>query len=292
MKGIVLAGGNGRRLGDLTEVTNKHLLAVYDKPMVFFPIRTLLDCGIRDILIVSGRDRVGGFLSLLGSGRKFGANFTYKVQDEAGGIAEALSLAKDFVGDENAAVILGDNIFEDDLGRYVRAFEGRLGAHIFLKEVVDANRFGVAELDGERVISIEEKPLRPRSNYAVSGFYLYDSSVFDIVKHLKPSGRHELEITDVNNAYIVRGQMTATILQGDWTDAGTFESLYHANMLARKIELERGATKKAPSDVKGLSVNSSVENAVEQRSHVSPQKDANAKPAASATPYTGRSQPA
>lgn len=241
MKGVILAGGNGRRLGYLTEVTNKHLLAVYDKPMIFFPLQTLLACGIRDILIVSGRDHVEGFLRLLGSGSKFEARFTYKVQDEAGGIAQALSLAEDFVGGDSCAVILGDNIFEDDLGQHVREFEKRSarGAHIFLKEVADANRFGVAELSGDKVISIEEKPMVPKSNYAVSGFYLYDPRVFEIIKTLKPSGRDELEITDVNNAYIARGTMTATLLQGDWTDAGTFESLHHANVLARKIELAR-----------------------------------------------------
>jgi glucose-1-phosphate thymidylyltransferase len=255
MRGVVLAGGNGRRLGDLTEVTNKHLLAVYDKPMVFFPLQTLLDCGIHDILIVSGRDRVGGFLSLLGSGRKFDANFTYRVQDEAGGIAEALALAEDFARGDNIAVVLGDNIFEDDLAPFVRDFEGRKGAHIFLKHVADANRFGVAEIDGDRVISIEEKPAMPKSSYAVSGFYLYDSRVFELIRNLKPSGRGELEITDVNNAYIARGEMTATLLTGDWTDAGTFESLHHANVLARKIELERAAkriaSQKTPSRRKG-----------------------------------------
>ncbi len=246
MKGIILAGGNGRRLGYLTEVTNKHLLAVYDKPMIFFPLQTLLNCGIRDILIVSGRDHVEGFLRLLGSGVKFGARFTYKVQDEAGGIAQALSLAEDFVGSDSCAVILGDNIFEDMLGEHVRAFgEKRVtsggvgGAHIFLKEVIDADRFGVAELSGDRVVSIEEKPSVPKSNYAVTGFYLYDCDVFRIIKTLKPSGRQELEITDVNNAYIARGTMTASRLSGDWTDAGTFESLHHANVLARKIELAR-----------------------------------------------------
>lgn len=242
MKGVILAGGNGRRLGYLTEVTNKHLLAVYDKPMIFFPLQTLLSCGIRDILIVSGRDHVEGFLRLLGSGVKFNARFTYKVQDEAGGIAQALSLAEDFVGTDSCAVILGDNIFEDDLGEYVRTFEGRVGSHIFLKEVEDADRFGVAELQGDKVISIEEKPAHPKSNYAVSGFYLYDSQVFTIIKTLSPSGRNELEITDVNNAYIERGTMTATVLKHDWTDAGTFESLHHANVLARKIELARQST--------------------------------------------------
>ncbi len=238
MKGILLAGGNGRRLGYLTEVTNKHLLAVYDKPMIFFPLQTLLACGIRDILIISGRDHVGGFLRLLGSGEQFGARFSYKVQDSAGGIAQALGLARDFVGTDTCAVILGDNVFEDDMSMHVTSFEKNgsgAGAHIFLKETENAARFGVAELDGNRVLNIEEKPLQPKTNYAVTGFYLYDATVFDIIEKLAPSGRGELEITDVNNAYIAAGTMTATILQGDWTDAGTFESLHHANVLARKL---------------------------------------------------------
>lgn len=240
MKGILLAGGNGRRLGYLTQVTNKHLLAVYDKPMIFFPLQTLLDCGIKDILIISGRDHVGGFLGLLGSGEKFDARFTYKVQDTAGGIAEALGLAEDFVGNDTCAVILGDNIFEDQMGGFVRDFaKGGQGSHIFLKEAENAARFGVAELDGNRVLNIEEKPEHPKTNYAVTGFYLYDSMVFETIKTLRPSGRGELEITDVNNAYIHAGTMTASILKGDWTDAGTFESLHHANVLARKLELAR-----------------------------------------------------
>lgn len=241
MKGILLACGNGRRLGHLTEVTNKHLLAVYNKPMIFFPLQTLLSAGLRDILIVSGMDHVGGFLRLLGSGEQFGARFTYKVQDSAGGIAHALALGEDFANGDNCAVILGDNIFEDNLQPYVAAFEGKKGAHIFLKETSEAHRFGVAELDGERVIGVEEKPKEPKSPYAVSGFYLYDSEVFSIIRKLRPSGRGELEITDVNNAYIERVRMTATILQGDWTDAGTFESLHHANVLARRIELTKEA---------------------------------------------------
>lgn len=240
MKGIILAGGNGRRLGHLTEVTNKHLLAVYDRPMIFFPLQTLLDCGIHDILIVSGRDHVGGFLSLLGSGEKFGARFTYKVQDQAGGIAEALGLAEDFAAGDSCAVILGDNVFEDTMGPFVDEFsKSKKGSHIFLKETEDAGRFGVAELDGHKVLNIEEKPAQPKTNYAVTGFYLYDASVFDIIKTLRPSGRGELEITDVNNAYIHAGAMTASVLTGDWTDAGTFESLHHANVLARKLELAR-----------------------------------------------------
>ncbi len=243
MKGILLAGGNGRRLGYLTEVTNKHLLAVYDKPMIFFPLQSLLDCGVTEILIVSGREHVGGFLSLLGSGEKFGAKFTYKVQDTAGGIAEALGLAEEFVGDDSCAVILGDNIFEDKMETFVQEFaKSGKGAHIFIKDIEHASRFGVAELDGNRVINIEEKPEHPKTNFAVTGFYLYDSSVFEIIKRLRPSGRGELEITDVNNAYIGSGTMTASILSGDWTDAGTFESLHHANVLARKLELARNSS--------------------------------------------------
>lgn len=242
MKGILLAGGNGRRLDALTEVTNKHLLAVYDRPMIFYPLNTLLEAGVRDILVVSGRDFAGGFLKLLGSGKNFNCRFMFAVQDEAGGIAQALSSAEIFVGEDSCAVILGDNIFEDDFASTVHAFEKQKGAHIFLKEIPDANRFGVAELDGERVINIEEKPKHPKSNFAVTGFYLYDSTVFEVIRKLKPSGRGELEITDVNNHYVRSGQMQATILNGEWTDAGTFESLYKANHIAREIVMREQQT--------------------------------------------------
>ncbi|MBI2638749.1 NTP transferase domain-containing protein [Candidatus Peregrinibacteria bacterium] len=235
MKGIILAGGNGRRLNPLTDVTNKHLLPVYDKPMIFYPLQTLIETGIRDILIVTGKEYAGGFLKLLGSGREFGCKFTFEVQEDALGIAHALLLAADFIDGEDCAVILGDNIFEDNLTASVNYF--RSGAHIFLKEMDDAKRFGVAEIKGEKIIGIEEKPAKPKTNLAVTGFYLYDAGVFNIIKNLKPSTRGELEITDVNNAYIAQGKMTYTPLQGQWTDSGTFESLYRANTIARQLVL-------------------------------------------------------
>lgn len=235
MKGIILSGGNGRRLNPLTDVTNKHLLPVYDKPMIFYPLQTLIETGIRDILIVTGKEYAGGFLKLLGSGREFGCKFTFEVQEDALGIAHALLLAEDFVDSEDCAVILGDNVFEDNLAAQVNHF--RSGAHIFLKEIEDAKRFGVAEISGDKIISIEEKPIQPKSNLAVTGFYLYDAAVFDIIKKLKPSGRGELEITDVNNYYVASGKMQCTILSGKWTDCGTFESLYRANTIARDLVL-------------------------------------------------------
>lgn len=233
MKGIILAGGNGRRLNPLTDVTNKHLLPVYDKPMIFYPLNTLIETGIRDVLIVTGKEYAGGFLKLLGSGREFNCRLTFEVQEDALGIAHALGLAEDFVDGEDCAVILGDNIYEDNFTVPINAF--RSGAHIFLKETEDAQRFGVAEVNGSKIIGIEEKPAKPKSNLAVTGLYLYDSNVFKIIKNLKPSGRGELEITDVNNYYIKNGKMTYTILAGEWTDSGTFESLFKANTIARNI---------------------------------------------------------
>lgn len=245
MKGIILAGGNGRRLGPITDVTNKHLLAVYNKPMVFYPLQTLLDAGIKDILIISGKDHAGGFLKLLGSGKDFGCRFWYEVQEEAGGIAQALGLAKEFVDGEKCAVILGDNVYEDNFAQAIKTFEKTSGAHIFLKSVPDANRFGVAEVNGDKILGIEEKPQHPKSNYAVTGFYMYDSTVFEVIKTLKPSGRGELEITDVNNYYIQKGLMKFSMVQGEWTDAGTFESLYRANRIARKIVMQREGVEEA-----------------------------------------------
>jgi len=239
MKGIILAGGNGRRLEPITTVTNKHLLAVYNKPMIYYPLQTLTGAGIKEILIISGKDHAGGFLRLLGSGKDFGCSFRYEVQEEAGGIAQALGLAEEFVGDDNCAVILGDNIFEDNFAEDVRGFSG--GARIFLKEVSDASRFGVATLRDDKVVEIEEKPAAPKSNLAVTGLYLYDSNVFEIIRTLKPSGRGEMEITDVNNHYIRDGLMKAHTVKGEWTDAGTFESLFRANSIARNIELSKGS---------------------------------------------------
>jgi glucose-1-phosphate thymidylyltransferase len=237
MKGIVLAGGNGRRMEPITNVTNKHLLAVYDKPMIYYPVQTLINAGINDIMVITGREHAGTFVRLLGSGKHFGVNFSFEFQGEAGGIAQALALAEDFVDGDSCAVILGDNIFEDDLSKQVKGFDK--GAYIFLKEVHDPCRFGVPELDGEKVLGIEEKPEKPKSNYAVTGMYLYDNSVFDIIKTLKPSARGEMEITDVNNHYIQNGSMKASLVSGEWTDAGTFESLYTANRIARSIALSK-----------------------------------------------------
>ncbi|HPF40081.1 MAG TPA: sugar phosphate nucleotidyltransferase [Phycisphaerae bacterium] len=232
MKGVVLAGGTGSRLMPLTKVTNKHLLPVGRWPMIYHPIRKLAAAGIEEVLIVTGLEHMGDVVNLLGSGRDFGVRFTYKVQDEAGGIAQALGLAENFAGGDSVTVILGDNIFEHDLGADVRQFiEQKKGARLLLKEVSDPHRFGVAELDGDRVVRIEEKPKNPKSNMAVVGIYIYDGEVYDIIRTLKPSGRGELEITDVNNAYIARGTMTYGVMDGWWSDAGTFESLGRVQQL-------------------------------------------------------------
>jgi glucose-1-phosphate thymidylyltransferase len=233
MKGIILAGGTGSRLYPLTKVTNKHLLPVYDKPMIYYPLQTLMDAGIKDIMIVSGRGHAGHFLELLGSGADFGVHFTFEIQEQAGGIAQALGLAEDFADKEDVAVILGDNIFQDNVNKAVESFKS--GARIFLKEVPDAKRFGVAEIKGNKIISIEEKPARPKSNLAVTGLYIYDPGVFEIIRTLKPSGRGELEITDVNNEFIRLGKMDFSMLYGYWSDAGTFESLFRASELVRNI---------------------------------------------------------
>jgi glucose-1-phosphate thymidylyltransferase len=230
VKGIVLAGGTGSRLYPLTKITNKHLLPIYDKPMVYYPIQTLVDAGITDIMLVTGGRNSGDFLRLLGNGKPFGLkhlNYTY--QEGEGGIAEALALAEHFADGDKICVILGDNLIEGDIRAAVEEFRRQeLGAKIFLKEVKDAQRFGVAELDGNRIVGIEEKPAKPKSDYAVTGIYLYDATVFDKCRQLKPSHRGELEITDVNNAYIKEGNMTFAILEGWWTDAGTFDSLLRA----------------------------------------------------------------
>lgn len=234
MKGIILAGGTGSRLYPLTKVTNKHLLPVYDKPMIFYPIQTLIDAGIKEIMIVSGRGHAGHFLELLGSGADFGVRFTYEIQEEAGGIAQALGLAESFADEDDVVVILGDNIFQDNIKKDVSGFTG--GSKIFLKEVPDAHRFGVAELKGDKVIGIQEKPKQPKSNFAVTGLYIYNNNVFKIVKDLKPSARGELEITDVNNYYVNNGIMEYRVLDGFWSDAGTFESLLRASLLIQKYK--------------------------------------------------------
>ena len=233
MKGVVLAGGTGSRLFPLTKITNKHLLPVYDKPMIYYPIETLVDAGIRDVLIVTGGRNAGDFLRLLANGKEFGLrSINYAYQEGEGGIAEALALAEHFAENDRICVILGDNLIEGSIRGAVQAFEKQeKGAKILLKQVPDAERFGVAELSGDRVIGIEEKPSQPKSNLAVTGLYLYDQTVFEKCRALKPSKRNELEITDVNNAYIREGSMTFDYLEGWWTDAGTFESLLRAQNL-------------------------------------------------------------
>lgn len=233
MKGVVLAGGLGSRLKPLTAVTNKHLLPVYNQPMIYFPIQTLVNAGITDIMIVTGGNSAGDFLKLLGNGKAFGLkhlNYTY--QEGEGGIADALSLVEHFAAGDSICVVLGDNVIQGNIRAAADAYreQGR-GAKILLKKVPDPQRFGVPQLDGRRVLRIEEKPTEPKSDYAVIGIYMYDGEVFDIIRTLKPSGRGELEITDVNNAYIERGEMTWDELAGWWTDAGTFESLLHASNL-------------------------------------------------------------
>jgi len=235
LRGVVLAGGTGSRLRPLTKVTNKHLLPVGQKPMIYYPIEKLTGIGIEEILIVTGVEHMGDVVGLLGSGREFGCRFTYKVQDEAGGIAQALGLAENFANGQSLAVILGDNIFQIGLKPHAEQYVAQgQGARLLLKEVSDPERFGVVEIKDGQVLGIEEKPKRPKSNLAIIGVYFYDSTVFDIIKTLKPSARGELEITDVNNAYIRKGQLTSAILEGWWTDAGTFESLTRANELVKE----------------------------------------------------------
>jgi glucose-1-phosphate thymidylyltransferase len=236
LKGVVLAGGLGTRLRPLTAVTNKHLLPVFNQPMIYYPIQALVNAGITDIMVVTGGNAAGEFLRLLGNGKAFGLkhlNYTY--QEGEGGIADALSLVEHFASSDPVCVILGDNIIEGNISSAVRAYrhQGR-GAKIILKKVPDPQRFGVPKLEGQKVICIEEKPEEPKSDYAVIGIYMFDSEVYDIIRTLKPSGRGELEITDVNNAYISRGEMTWEELEGWWTDAGTFESLLHASNLVAK----------------------------------------------------------
>ncbi len=240
MKGIILAGGLGTRLQPLTLVTNKHLLPIYNKPMIYYPIEKLVEAGINDIILVTGGSYAGDFLRLLGNGHEFKlSHINYVYQKGEGGIAEALGLCEHYAGDDSIVVILGDNIFEDSIARAVSEYEKtKTGGRIFLKEVTDPQRFGVAELKGDRVVGIEEKPKTPKSNYAVTGIYMYDREVFEVIKTLKPSGRGELEITDVNNHYIGKNAMKYEFMQGWWTDAGTFESLYHANGLVAKAQLK------------------------------------------------------
>lgn len=247
MKGVVLAGGLGSRLRPLTSVTNKHLLPVYDQPMIYYPIQTLVNAGIQDIMIVTGGSSAGDFLKLLGNGKAFGLkhlNYTY--QEGEGGIAAALSLVEHFADDGPICVILGDNIIQGNIRAAAEDYRRQGGgAKILLKRVPDPQRFGVPELDGRRVVTIEEKPQQPKSEYAVIGIYMYDGRVFDIIRTLKPSGRGELEITDVNNAYIERGEMTWDELEGWWTDAGTFESLLRASNLVAETGANNEVMKNA-----------------------------------------------
>ncbi|MHC4641140.1 MAG: sugar phosphate nucleotidyltransferase [Planctomycetota bacterium] len=235
LRGIVLAGGTGTRLMPLTKVTNKHLLPVGQKPMIYYPIEKMTSIGIEEILIVTGIEHMGDVVSLLGSGKQFGCRFTYKVQDEAGGIAQALGLAENFTQGKPVVIILGDNLFEASLKDHADRFiSQKTGARVLLKQVPNPKRFGVAQVSEGRIIGIEEKPKKPKSDYAITGIYFYDNSVFDIIRALKPSARGELEITDVNNAYIEQGQLAYDMLDGWWTDAGTFESLDRANDLVVK----------------------------------------------------------
>jgi len=232
MKGIVLAGGTGSRLYPLTKVTNKHLLPIARKPMIFYPIERLVEAGIKEILVVTGIDHMGDVVNLLGSGKDFNCAFTYKVQDEALGIAHALGLAESFANGEKVVVILGDNIFGDSLKGHIGKFNRQKeGARVLVKEVPDPGRFGVVEIDKGRIVSVEEKPKKPKSNFVITGIYMYDSQVFDIIGKLVPSKRGELEISDVNDAYLKRGLLEHDTLSGWWTDAGTFETLERASLL-------------------------------------------------------------
>ena len=242
MKGVVLAGGTGSRLFPLTKITNKHLLPIYDRPMIYYPIQTLVDAGIQDIMLVTGGRNSGDFLRLLANGKHFGLkhiNYTY--QEGEGGIADALALAEHFADGHKICVILGDNIIEGSVRQAADRFRQQpQGAHILLKQVPDAERFGVAEVSGGRVVAIEEKPARPKSNFAVTGIYMYDATVFDKIRTLVPSGRGELEITDVNNAYIREGTMSFSMLDGWWTDAGTFDSLLRAgNLVSQSVNRKK-----------------------------------------------------
>lgn len=244
MKGIILAGGNGSRLHPITKVINKHLLPVGKYPMIYYPLAALKKAGIQEVIVVSSKQALGDIIKLLGSGKHFNLDITYKVQEGAGGIAEALGVCEDVVNNDSCLVLLGDNIFESDLNNIVERFkiQGQ-GARVVLKEVQDPRRYGIAEIVGNKIVSIEEKPENPKSNYCVTGIYLYDNRVFEIIKGLKPSNRNELEITDVNNWYINESQLNYDILEGWWIDAGTANSLFKANQMAAEIQLERDLAK-------------------------------------------------
>lgn len=235
MKGIILAGGSGTRLSPLTKVTSKQLLPIYNKPMIFFPLQTLIDAGITDILVIVAPDHAGDFLKLLGSGTEFGCKFTYEIQDKPAGLAQAFIIGENFIGNDQVTLVLGDNIFEDNFTDAITSFES--GGRVFAKEVSDPNRFGVVEFDeNKKALSIVEKPEEPRSNYAVTGLYIYDNSVVAKAKSLSPSARGELEITDLNNLYLQEGTLDVAFVQGKWLDTGTFESLYEAIEFVRDRE--------------------------------------------------------
>ncbi len=236
MKGIILAGGAGTRLHPLTRVTSKQLLPIYNKPMIFYPLQTLLDAGIREILIIVAPDHAGDFLKLLGSGKDFGCKFSYEIQDKPEGLAQAFIIGENFIGKDDVTLILGDNLFDDDFSQAVKTFKS--GARVFAKKVKDPERFGVVTFDERnKVISIIEKPKNPKSNYAVTGLYVYDNSVVKKAHALKPSPRGELEITDLNNVYLKEGTLDVAFVSGAWLDTGTFESLYEATVFARDREL-------------------------------------------------------
>jgi len=241
VKGIILAGGLGTRLAPLTSVTNKHLLPIWNKPMIYYPIQTLVDAGIKEIMLVTGGNNAGDFLRLLGSGKEFGLkHIEYTYQKGQGGIADALRLAKDFADGDKVVVVLGDNIIEKPITKSIEKFKKqKKGARILIKKVSDPQRFGVVEFKNGKILRIAEKPKRPKTNYAVTGVYMYDSEVFKIIKGLKPSKRRELEITDVNNRYIDQRTMRYDLLSGFWTDSGTFESLLRANNLVARRDLKR-----------------------------------------------------
>lgn len=233
MKGIILAGGHGTRLKPLTNITSKQLLPIYDKPMIFYPLETLLKADIRDILFIIAPEHAGDFLHLLGSGKKYGAKFAYEIQDKPEGLAQAFGIGEDFIGTDSVTMILGDNIFEEDFSNTIMGFKS--GGHIFAKKVPDPERFGVVQFDEQRrAIRIEEKPKTHISDYAITGLYIYDNRIIDVAKKVKPSARGELEITDLHNWYLERGELAVDIVEGFWLDAGTFEALYEASTWARK----------------------------------------------------------
>lgn len=241
MKGIILAGGSGTRLRPLTKVTSKQLLPVYDQPMIYYPLQTLITAGIRDILVVIAPDHAGDFLKLLGSGNDFGCKFSYEIQDSPGGLPQAFLIGENFIGSDDVTLVLGDNVYEDDFSESIRTFKD--GGRVFIKKVPDPARFGVAEFDAnQKVISIEEKPAQPKSEYAVTGLYIYDNSVIKRAKSLAPSPRGELEITDLNNLYLKDGVLDVAFVEGKWFDTGTFESLFEATAFIRQRQLAAAST--------------------------------------------------